>query len=113
MPFSTWTPAKAGCSPISPFSSSSTWPGFFGFRIQDVYSEKNAILDLREGQFVTEPPPHGQALEGVLSYHTAQLLRVQRPEELQELPLNQETRRTPPAGLPGYFMPCMCPILAK
>ncbi len=28
-----------------------------------------------------------------LSYHTAQLLRVQRPEELQELALNQETRR--------------------
>jgi DNA repair protein RecO (recombination protein O) len=59
-----------------------------------VYSEKKAILDLREGQFVDEPPPHGQALEGALSYHTAQLLRVQRPEELQELPLNQETRRT-------------------
>src|SRR5580692_11529524 len=68
--------------------------GFFGFRIQDVYSEKKAILDLREGQFVDEPPPHGQALEGALSYHTAQLLRVQRPEELQELALNQETRRT-------------------
>jgi DNA repair protein RecO (recombination protein O) len=68
--------------------------GFFGFRIQDVYNEKNAILDLREGQFVEEPPPHGQALEGPLSYHTAQLLRVQRPEELQELALNQETRRT-------------------
>jgi DNA repair protein RecO (recombination protein O) len=68
--------------------------GFFGFRIQDVYSEKNAILDLREGQFVDEPPPHGQALEGALSYHTAQLLRVRQPEELQELPLNQETRRT-------------------
>ena len=68
--------------------------GFFGFRIQDVYSEKKAILDLREGQFVDEPPPHGQALEGPLSYHTAQLLRVQRPEELQELALNQETRRT-------------------
>jgi len=68
--------------------------GFFGFRIQDIYNEKNAILDLREGQFVEEPPPHGQALEGALSYHTAQLLRVQRPEELQELALNQETRRT-------------------
>ena len=67
--------------------------GFFGFRIQDIYSEKNPILDLREGRFVSEVPPHPQVLEGPLSFHTAQLLRVQRPEELQELALNQETRR--------------------
>jgi DNA repair protein RecO (recombination protein O) len=67
--------------------------GFFGFRIQDIYSETNAILDLREGQFVPELPAHPQVLEGLLSYHTAQLLRVQQPEELRELALNQETRR--------------------
>jgi DNA repair protein RecO (recombination protein O) len=58
-----------------------------------VYSEKNSILDLREGQFVGELPPHPHVLEGSLSYHTAQLLRVQRPEELQEIALNQEVRR--------------------
>lgn len=67
--------------------------GFFGFRIQDTYGAKNAILDLREGQFVPELPPHPNVLEGSLSYHAAQLLRVQRPEELQELALNQEVRR--------------------
>src|SRR5580704_9124579 len=55
--------------------------GFFGFRIQDTYSEKNAILDLLEGQFVPEPPHHQQILEAALSYHTAQLLRVQQPVE--------------------------------
>lgn len=67
--------------------------GFFGFRIQDVYNEKNAILDLREGQFVPDMPGHTLVLEGPLAYHTAQLLRAQRPEELRELALNQETRR--------------------
>jgi len=67
--------------------------GFFGFRIQDTYGEHNAILDLLEGQFVPEPPHHQQILEGALSYDTAQLLRVQQPGELAELPLNQETRR--------------------
>ena len=67
--------------------------GFFGFRIQDKYSEKNPILDLREGQFVSELPPHPYVLVGALSDHAAQLLRVQQPEELQELALNQETRR--------------------
>lgn len=67
--------------------------GFFGFRIQDIYSERNPILDLREGQFVPELPPYPEVLEGSLSYHTAQLLRVQQPDELSELPLNQEIRR--------------------
>lgn len=67
--------------------------GFFGFRIQDVYSEQNPILDLREGRFVSELSGYVQVLEGPLAYHTAQLLRVQRPEELHELALNQGTRR--------------------
>ncbi|HUB60950.1 MAG TPA: DNA repair protein RecO, partial [Puia sp.] len=68
--------------------------GFFGFRIQDTYSARNPVLDLREGQFVSVLPPHPHVLEDPLSYHAAELLRVQRPEELQELALNQETRRT-------------------
>src|SRR5262249_7468941 len=67
--------------------------GFFGFRIQDTYSEKNSILDLREGVFVGELPEHRDVLEGLYAYHAAQLLRVQQPEELRELGLNQETRR--------------------
>lgn len=68
--------------------------GFFGFSIEDVYSERNSFLDLKEGQFVAEHPQHPQVLEGSLSYTTAQLLRVRQPAELQEIPLNQETRRT-------------------
>ncbi|MBS1662755.1 MAG: DNA repair protein RecO [Bacteroidetes bacterium] len=67
--------------------------GFFGFRIQDIYSEKTPFLDLQEGQFVAEHPEHHQVLEGNHSYITAQLLRAQQPAELQELALNQETRR--------------------
>ncbi len=67
--------------------------GFFGFRIQDGHNEKASILDLQEGRFVAEPPAHPQVLEGINSYHTVQLLRVQQPDELQELALNQDTRR--------------------
>jgi DNA repair protein RecO (recombination protein O) len=66
---------------------------FFGFRIHDDYSAKNSFLDLKEGQFVAEHPEHPYFLEGNYSYLTAQLLRVQQPQELTELPLNQETRR--------------------
>jgi DNA repair protein RecO (recombination protein O) len=68
--------------------------GFFGFKIEDTHSERTPFLDLQEGQFVAEHPSHHHALEGSQSYMTAQLLRVQQPAELQELALNQETRRT-------------------
>lgn len=68
--------------------------GFFGFSIEDIYNERNSFLDLKEGQFVSEHPQHPQVLEGQLSYVTAQLLRVRQPAELQEIALNQETRRT-------------------
>lgn len=67
--------------------------GFFGFRIEDTYSEKASILDLQEGVFVAEPPHHHNTLEGPYSYITSQLLRVRRPEELGELLLNQDMRR--------------------
>src|SRR6201991_4687543 len=67
--------------------------GFFGFRIQDIYTEQTPFLDLLEGQFVAAHPHHAHVLEGNYSYITAQLLRAQRPEELNELALNQETRR--------------------
>lgn len=66
---------------------------FFGFRIHDDYDADNSWLDLKEGQFVSEHPEHPYFLEGNYSYLTAQLLRVQRPEELTELALNQDTRR--------------------
>jgi len=67
--------------------------GFFGFRIQDIYTAQTPYLDLQEGQFVAEHPEHPQVLEGSYSYITAQLLRAQQPDELQEIALNQETRR--------------------
>lgn len=68
--------------------------GFFGFKIEDLRNDRTSFLDLKEGRFVNEHPHHPQVLEGQLSYITAQLLRVQQPAELQEIPLNQETRRT-------------------
>jgi len=67
--------------------------GFFGFRIDDIYSERQSFFDLVEGQFVEEHPQHPHVLEGIYSYTTAQLLRARQPEELQEVALNQDTRR--------------------
>jgi DNA repair protein RecO (recombination protein O) len=67
---------------------------FFGFRISDDFSEKNAVLDLREGEFISDKPTHPYFLEDTLSYITSQLLRVRQPHELTQIPLKQETRRT-------------------
>lgn len=67
--------------------------GFFGFRIQDTYSERLPILDLQEGIFVDEHPAHHHSLEGTYSFMTSQLLRIRQPDELKQLPLNQDSRR--------------------
>jgi DNA repair protein RecO (recombination protein O) len=67
--------------------------GFFGFRIEDTYSERSSVLDLQEGIFVGEHPTHLNFLEGSYAYITSQLLRVRQPAELSELLLNQDTRR--------------------
>ena len=67
--------------------------GFFGFRIDDMYSEATPFLDMKEGSFVAEHPHHPYVLEGNYSYTVAQLLRVQQPGELQELQLNRDIRR--------------------
>lgn len=67
---------------------------FFGFRIQDRYSEKNPILDLQEGIFVQDRPAHPHFLEDKQAQITSQLLKVMQPEELQDIKLNHEFRRT-------------------
>jgi DNA repair protein RecO (recombination protein O) len=67
--------------------------GFFGFRIEDTYSERNPILDLQEGVFVEQHPAHLHFLDRNHAYITSQLLRVRQPTELRELLLNQDTRR--------------------
>ena len=68
--------------------------GFFGFRIEDNYStEKNTILDLREGLFSSHHPSHQYYLEGQLAEATSQLLKSMQPEELKQIRLNQGNRR--------------------
>jgi DNA repair protein RecO (recombination protein O) len=67
--------------------------GFYGFRFSDTYSSKNHILDLQEGEFVSEQPAHAYFLDGDFSYITSQLLKVMQPHELREIKLNKETRR--------------------
>ena len=66
---------------------------FYGFRFSDTWTETCPILDLREGEFVSEVPEHPYFLQGNSSFITSQLLKVQVPDELNEIRLNQESRR--------------------
>lgn len=66
---------------------------FFGFRLSDTYSDQNNLLDLREGNFVSDHPAHPYFLNPQLSYLTSQLLKVRQPYELEQLSMNTEIRR--------------------
>jgi len=68
-------------------------PFHFGFRITDNYNEKNAYLDLQEGEFVPEQPRHPHFLEEKQAAITSQLLKIMQPEELQDIKLNHDFRR--------------------
>lgn len=67
--------------------------GFFGFRINDQYSEQLCFLDLREGTFVSEHPGHPDFLEEKQAVITSELLKVLQPSELAQIKLNQDFRR--------------------
>ncbi len=66
---------------------------FFGFRIDDNYSEARPWLDLQEGNFVKERPGHPYFLEDKQALITSQLLKVRQPDELVQLKLNHDFRR--------------------
>src|SRR5690606_11848804 len=68
-------------------------PVFFGFRFHDNYSPATKYLDLQEGNFCSIPPSHNHYLDEQLSFITAQLLRVQQPNELEQIKLNHLVRR--------------------
>lgn len=66
---------------------------FIGFRMDDNYGPENTVLDLREGSFRADHPDHHNYLEGEDAFVTSQILKVMQPAELEQLELNQSTRR--------------------
>jgi DNA repair protein RecO (recombination protein O) len=68
-------------------------PVFFGLRIHDNYSNDRCFLDLQEGAFVRQQPTHPHYLEERQAFITSQILKVQQPEELEDIRLNQDFRR--------------------
>lgn len=76
---------------------------FFGFQIDDQYSEKTPFLDLQEGTFVNERPSHPRFLEDRQAAVISELLKVRRPGELQEVKLNHDFRRNLLYALETYY----------
>ena len=68
-------------------------PVFFGLRINDNYSDERCFLDLQEGTFVRQQPAHPHFLEDRQAFITSQILKVQQPEELEDVRLNHDFRR--------------------
>lgn len=66
---------------------------FVGFRMDDNYSDAAGVLDLTEGMFRPDRPTHPYFLEGHEAFITSQLLKVMQPSELEQLQMNQSSRR--------------------
>lgn len=76
---------------------------FFGFRISDEYSESHHYLDLEEGSFVEVQPKHAHYLQDREAAAVSQILKTMQPLELEDLALNQETRRRITHGIEEFY----------
>jgi DNA repair protein RecO (recombination protein O) len=76
---------------------------FFGFRINDEFSEEKHYLDLEEGLFTDTQPKHPNYLDDKAAEITSYILKVQQPTELGELKLNQEFRRFLLSSYEAYY----------
>jgi DNA repair protein RecO (recombination protein O) len=76
---------------------------FFGFRINDEFSEEKHYLDLEEGLFTDTQPKHLNYLDDKAAEITSYILKVQHPAELEELKLNQDFRRFLLSSYEAYY----------
>ena len=66
---------------------------FFGFKIDDNFSEENNFLDLQEGNFISERPHHTYFIEGENAIISSELLKIMLPAELNDIKMNHLKRR--------------------
>lgn len=67
---------------------------FFGFRINDEFSPEKHYLDLQEGVFTEFQPQHTQYLDDKPAEVTSYILKCMHPDDLDDLRLNQDFRRS-------------------
>ena len=76
---------------------------FFGFRLQNNYSEKRNVFNLQEGSFSGLDSSASDHLSAEISYHLSELLKVLHPQELNEIHLNRNTRRDILKSIENYY----------
>ncbi|RYY43656.1 MAG: DNA repair protein RecO, partial [Chitinophagaceae bacterium] len=70
---------------------------FYGFRINDIepllIESEHLYLDLLEGNFTDQQPPHPHFLQREDALITAELLQIMQPHELDQVKLHHQKRR--------------------
>jgi len=74
-----------------------------GFQIQGEYSSRTPVLDLAEGQFVTEHPNHQQYIDGELAKITSEINSISFYNDLEQVKLGRNTRRQLLAAYQTYI----------
>ncbi len=64
-----------------------------GFQLQGEYTSATPVIDLQEGLFVAGKPSHPYYLEGTLAKTTSEISNLSFYNELENIQLNQQTRR--------------------
>jgi DNA repair protein RecO (recombination protein O) len=67
--------------------------GELGFKIQGQYSTQTPILDLQEGQYLTDRPKHQYYIEDVLAKTTSDILAINFYNDLENIHVNRTTKR--------------------
>ncbi len=80
---------------------------FFGIPPPTLKGSLNEVtdlyFDLKEGEFTEHRPDHPYCIDGKFARVTADLINIRQPEELEQLKLNQEFRRTLLQAYELYF----------
>ncbi|HQU56180.1 MAG TPA: DNA repair protein RecO [Chitinophagaceae bacterium] len=76
---------------------------FFGFKIDDNYSQSRPYLDLQEGSFVATQPSHPYFMEAEAAAITSQFLKVMQTNELATIRLNHLFRRRLLQGYETFY----------
>ncbi|MEO6683922.1 MAG: DNA repair protein RecO [Ginsengibacter sp.] len=76
---------------------------FFGFQLQNNYSEQNNYFDIREGKFTSESLAGPDFISSDLSYYLSELSRVIHPKDLSEIRMNGNVRLALLKELENYY----------
>lgn len=76
---------------------------FFGFNMQDTYSEERNLLDYQEGIFISTPPDHQNYLQGEASFYFSQMMKAMHPDDLAQIRVNKFLRRDILLALQSFY----------